>query len=42
VGMVRVAPIVDPARASFIPETRIELRARRTSLAADFSASGVN
>jgi mRNA-degrading endonuclease toxin of MazEF toxin-antitoxin module len=29
--MVRVAPIVDPARASFIPETRIELRARRTS-----------
>ena len=29
--MVREAPIVDAARASFIPETRIEIPARRTS-----------
>jgi hypothetical protein len=29
-GVVRVAHHVDRRRASFIPETRIKLRARRT------------
>jgi YD repeat-containing protein len=36
-----LAPIVDPARASFIPETRIDLRARRTSLSPIRSGSPV-